>query len=259
MSRLREELAPAYLLPQQPGSVPERVADKAELTRLCAAADVPHPLTVIPDSATQAASAAWRLGLPVVAKWSYPGCCPPIRGCAARSWCAPPRRRATCTCAPPRPAANCCSRPSCRRARTATGSSTATPTAPGRSAAAACGRKLCAWPRGAGLTAVGEWTENPQVRTLAQRLTDELGYRGIFDLDFRRCGATGDYHLLDFNPRPGAQFRLFADGAGLDVVRAQHLDLTHRPLLGRDAAAGPGVRRGELRAAGRAASGPPRP
>ncbi|NEB10808.1 ATP-grasp domain-containing protein, partial [Streptomyces coelicoflavus] len=50
------------------------------------------------------------------------------------------------------------------------------------------------------------------------------------DLDFRRCGTTGRYHLLDFNPRPGAQFRLFADTAGLDVVRALHLDLTHRPL-----------------------------
>ncbi|MER6465033.1 ATP-grasp domain-containing protein [Streptomyces sp. NPDC001228] len=77
------------------------------------------------------------------------------------------------------------------------------------------GRKQRSWPRGAGLTAVGLW-----VQGLAERLTGELGYRGIFDLDFRRCGDTGRYHLLDFNPRPGAQFRLFTDGAGLDVVRA---------------------------------------
>ena len=60
VSRLRDELAPAYLLPQQPGAVPERVADKSELVALCATADVPHPLTVIPDSAAQAASEAWR-------------------------------------------------------------------------------------------------------------------------------------------------------------------------------------------------------
>jgi hypothetical protein len=100
----------------------------------------------------------------------------------------------------------------------------------GRVRAGGPGRKQQAWPRAAGLTAVGLWTPNPQVRALAERLTGELGFRGIFDLDFRRCGSTGRYHLLDFNPRPGAQFRLFADSAGLDVVRAQHLDLTHRPL-----------------------------
>ncbi len=80
------------------------------------------------------------------------------------------------------------------------------------------------------LTAVGRWTPNPQVQALAERITGELGYRGILDLDFRRCGTTGRYHLLDFNPRPGAQFRLFTDTAGLDVVRALHLDLTHRTL-----------------------------
>ncbi len=92
------------------------------------------------------------------------------------------------------------------------------------------GRKHLSWPRGAGLTAVGRWTPNSEVTALAERITGELGYRGILDLDFRRCGATGRYHLLDFNPRPGAQFRLFTDSAGLDVVRALHADLTGRPL-----------------------------
>lgn len=41
VGRLREELAPAYLLPQQPGALPERVADKAELAEVCAAAGCP--------------------------------------------------------------------------------------------------------------------------------------------------------------------------------------------------------------------------
>lgn len=34
--------------------------------------DVPHPSTLVPDSPAQAAGAAWRLGLSVVAKWSRP-------------------------------------------------------------------------------------------------------------------------------------------------------------------------------------------
>ncbi|MDI5904387.1 ATP-grasp domain-containing protein, partial [Streptomyces sp. 12257] len=46
VGRLREELAPSYLLPQQPPALPERVADKAELAAVCAAADIPHPETV---------------------------------------------------------------------------------------------------------------------------------------------------------------------------------------------------------------------
>ncbi|MFF1543985.1 ATP-grasp domain-containing protein [Streptomyces sp. NPDC058291] len=230
VGRLREDLAPAYLLPQQPGALPERVADKAELAGLCAAADVPHPLTVIPESPAQAASAAWRLGLPVVAKWSRPWLLPAGSGL-----------RSTAVVRSPQEARDLYLRTDEAGSRLLL--QAFLPPGPDRDwffhgyadrsgalAAGGPGRKLCAWPRGAGLTAVGEWTDNPQVGALAGRLTDTLGYRGILDLDFRRCGTTGDYHLLDFNPRPGAQFRLFADAGGLDVVRAQHLDLTHRRL-----------------------------
>ncbi|MCX4762263.1 ATP-grasp domain-containing protein [Streptomyces sp. NBC_01275] len=230
VSRLREELAPAYLLPQQPGAVPERVADKAELAGLCAAADVPHPLTVVPDSAAQAASDAWRLGMPVVAKWSRPWLLPTGTGL-----------RSTVVVRSAQQARELYLRTEEAGSRLLLQAFLPPGTdldwffhgyadRSGVVHGGGPGRKLCAWPRGAGLTAVGEWTENPQVRALAERLTGRVGYRGIFDLDFRRCATTGDYHLLDFNPRPGAQFRLFADAGGLDVVRAQHLDLTHRPL-----------------------------
>ncbi|MFG2458197.1 ATP-grasp domain-containing protein [Streptomyces sp. NPDC048523] len=230
VGRLREELAPAYLLPQQPGTLPERVADKAELAGVCAAAGVPHPETVIPESAEHAASAARGLGLPLIAKWSRPWLLPAGAGL-----------RSTVVVRSAQEA---------RELYLRTGEAGSRlllqaflPAGPDRDwffhgyadrSGAVCGGgpgvKSRAWPRGAGLTAVGRWAPNPQVQLLAERLAGELGYRGIFDLDFRRCGTTGRYHLLDFNPRPGAQFRLFTDTAGLDVVRALHLDLTHRPL-----------------------------
>jgi hypothetical protein len=57
-----------------------------------------------------------------------------------------------------------------------------------------------------------------------------VGYRGIFDIDWRYDRRTGLYNLLDFNPRVGAQFRIFEDDAGIDVVRAMHLSLSGRPL-----------------------------
>ncbi|MYR43793.1 ATP-grasp domain-containing protein [Streptomyces sp. SID5910] len=230
VARMRDALTPSYLLPALPGALAERVADKGELASVCAAADVPHPVTLVPDSAAEAADAVRRLGVPVVAKWSRPWLLPAGSGL-----------RSTLLVRSPEQAREL-------YRRTAEAGSPLLlqaylPPGPDRDwffhgyadgsgavRAGGPGRKQLAWPRGAGLTAVGRWTPNPEVRALAERVTGELGYRGIFDLDFRRCGTTGRYHLLDFNPRPGAQFRLFADSAGLDVVRALHLDLTGRPL-----------------------------
>ncbi|MEU5506323.1 carboxylate--amine ligase [Streptomyces fungicidicus] len=228
--RLRDDLSPSYLLPAMPATLFERVADKAELAAVCASADVPHPLTLVPDSPRGAAEDARRLGLPLVAKWSRPWLLPAGSGLRSTQ------------------VVHTAQQARALHARTAEAGSPLLLQAflpPGEDRdwffhgyadrsgtvrAGGPGRKQLSWPRGAGLTAVGHWTPNAEVRTLAERVTGGLGYRGVFDLDFRRCGSTGRYHLLDFNPRPGAQFRLFADSAGLDVVRALHLDLTGRPL-----------------------------
>ncbi|GHB22963.1 ATP-grasp domain-containing protein [Streptomyces viridiviolaceus] len=230
VARMRDALAPFYLLPAMPGALAERVADKAELAEVCASADVPHPVTLVPDSPERAAADVRRLGLPVVAKWSRPWLLPAGSGLRSTSLVRSAQqarelylrteeagsRLLLQAYLPPGPDRDWFFHGYADRS--------------GAVRAGGPGRKQLSWPRGAGLTAVGRWTPEPRVRELAERLTGELGYRGIFDLDFRRCGTTGRYHLLDFNPRPGAQFRLFADSAGLDVVRALHLDLTDRPL-----------------------------
>jgi D-aspartate ligase len=46
--------------------------------------------------------------------------------------------------------------------------------------------------------------------------------------------------VLDLNPRLGAQFRLFHDTAGIDVVLAQYLDLTGQAVPRGDQVAGRG-------------------
>lgn len=94
----------------------------------------------------------------------------------------------------------------------------------------AAGRKDLAWPRGAGLTARGTWLPDPEIESAARRVVEAAGFTGVVDLDFRFDPATGRYALLDFNPRLGAQFRLFTDPAGLDLPRAVHLDLSGRPV-----------------------------
>ncbi|GLZ07203.1 ATP-grasp domain-containing protein [Actinomadura sp. NBRC 104412] len=92
------------------------------------------------------------------------------------------------------------------------------------------GRKVRSWPVGAGETAFGRAERNPELEELTRALLQALGYRGPVSMDYRYDRRDGTYKLLDLNPRVGAIFRLFTDEAGVDVVRALHLDLTGRPV-----------------------------
>lgn len=91
------------------------------------------------------------------------------------------------------------------------------------------GQKLRSWPPHAGVTTHALMTRDVTVAELSIGLAARIGYQGIADLDWRLDTRDGRYRLLDFNPRVGAQFRLFEDAAGIDVVRALHLELTGRP------------------------------
>lgn len=92
------------------------------------------------------------------------------------------------------------------------------------------GRKLWSWPARAGATAYARTERNEQIECSVRELCRRIGYSGIFDTDWRYDRRTGTYRLLDFNPRVGAQFRMFEDDRGVDVVRAMHLDLSGRRL-----------------------------
>lgn len=92
------------------------------------------------------------------------------------------------------------------------------------------GRKVRCWPVRGGSTAAAFTAVNPDLERLTAAFCADVGYRGIFDIDWRRDLRTGQYYLLDFNPRVGAQFRMFENDAGIDVVRAMHLDLSGRPI-----------------------------
>jgi predicted ATP-grasp superfamily ATP-dependent carboligase len=95
------------------------------------------------------------------------------------------------------------------------------------------GVKLRSYPPYAGATTLGRGQDNELLRRRAEQLLHAVAYRGIVDLDLRLDLRDGQYKLLDFNPRVGAQFRLFEDAAGVDVVRALHLDLTGREVTRR--------------------------
>ncbi|MEU6900665.1 ATP-grasp domain-containing protein [Streptomyces virginiae] len=226
VSRVAPMLRDRFRIPHQPDNLPARVADKAELSRLCSRWDVPHPETVVPASGTEAAEAAWRLGLPVVAKWSRPWLLPSgadgLRSTTLVHTTAEARRLYERS-------AEAGSRLLLQRFLPA-GPDTdwffhGAFTRGGLPLLAGSGRKELSWPVRTGLTAVGRWLPDAAVEEAALRLAERLGYQGILDLDFRR-DERGVFRLVDFNPRPGAQFRLFTDAAGLDVVQAMYLDLT---------------------------------
>lgn len=92
------------------------------------------------------------------------------------------------------------------------------------------GVKVRSWPPHAGMTACAYVVDNPDLAEMAAQFIKRIGFSGIVDLDWRFDRRDGRYKLLDFNPRMGAQFRLFENEAGVDVVRAQHLHLTGRKV-----------------------------
>jgi D-aspartate ligase len=92
------------------------------------------------------------------------------------------------------------------------------------------GVKVRSWPPNAGMTVCGYVVPNAELATMTAEFCKRIGFHGIADLDWRYDRRDGRYKLLDFNPRAGAQFRLFTTEAGVDVVRAQHLDLTGQPI-----------------------------
>jgi predicted ATP-grasp superfamily ATP-dependent carboligase len=76
------------------------------------------------------------------------------------------------------------------------------------------------------MTTLGRSVTNDVLFHQAETLLKAISYAGIMDLDYRFDERDQQYKLLDFNPRIGAQFRLFVDDNGLDVARALYGDLT---------------------------------
>ena len=92
------------------------------------------------------------------------------------------------------------------------------------------GRKLRSYPSHLGSATFGRSVTNPALLRQAEALVKAIPYVGIMDVDYRFDKRDGQYKLLDFNPRVGAQFRLFEDSERIDVARALYRDLTGQPV-----------------------------
>ena len=222
------DLRPWFLFPDPPRELPRRLAGKYSLFEVCRELGIPSPATVVPDSLEMAREFASAAGYPLIAKLTTPW----TKGSGLRSTSVVTSNqeldRAYEACA--RSGAElmlqefipggkghdwffhgyCDVNSVCRPAFT--------------------GVKERSYPAAAGLTSLGRSVPNERLREEVISLLAKLEYRGLLDLDIRLDERTGNYNLLDFNPRLGAQFRVFRDTAGTDVALAAYLDLTNQPI-----------------------------
>ncbi|MET8970057.1 carboxylate--amine ligase [Streptomyces hydrogenans] len=231
-----EVLAECFLLPRVDPGLPRLLAGKASLHALCEELGVAAPRSRVPADRDELVDAGRELGFPVVLKnrdaWTRlrdpavggttavrderglldrfaPGVLPPllVQEYIPREWAEDWITHLYC----------------------GTG---------GEPRVAFTGLKLRSWPPHAGVTTRAVALANPALARLAEDLVRRIGYSGAADLDWRYDRRDERYKLVDFNPRTGAQFRLFENTDGVDVVRAMHLDLTGREVPPRPQAEG---------------------
>jgi predicted ATP-grasp superfamily ATP-dependent carboligase len=93
------------------------------------------------------------------------------------------------------------------------------------------GKKLRQYPAYTGMTSLGVCEKNEEVTENIKKFMKSINYRGILDLGYKLDSQSGNYYLLDPNPRLGATFRLFVDSIGMDVVRVLYLHMTDQPVI----------------------------
>jgi D-aspartate ligase len=225
------ELAGHFLFPRPPAGLPRTVASKRELYELCARLGVPCPKAVAPTSWAQVEAFLEDAVFPVVVKGAEPWLLPVGAGV-----------RSTTIVRSPDDLLDLFARVEGHQGTGLVFQEYIPPDAgedwffhgycddASHCVAGFTGRKLRSYPAHAGPTSLGSWEPNEELARQAQELFRAISYRGIMDLDYRLDRRDGRYKLLDFNPRVGAQFRLFEDDQGIDVVRAMHLDLTGRAV-----------------------------
>jgi D-aspartate ligase len=236
------QLRSSYLFPDQPAGLPRQVAGKFSLFELCRDLGVPAVAAVAVDSSADSRRAdsrsaarefAAQAGYPLIAKLTAPWEGGEPAGHAPLRSTTILRAQADLDDA----------LAATQRAGTGLMLQEFIPAGPGDDwffhgycdAASDCrpaftGVKERSYPAHAGLTSLGRSEPNPALRDQITGLLSKIGYRGLLDMDLRRDRRDGEYKLLDFNPRLGAQFRLFATTAGVDLAAAAYLDLTGQPI-----------------------------
>jgi D-aspartate ligase len=217
-----------FLFPDPPGDLPRRLAGKFSLYEACLELGVPCPRATMPSSLGTAQKFASAVGYPLIVKLTTP-------------WTMGSGLRSTSVVANREELDQIYRR--CEQSGAGLMLQEFIPGGQGHDwffhgycdANSVCqpaftGIKERSYPAAAGLTSLGRSVANEKLRDEITSLLARLEYRGLLDLDIRLDARDGQYNLLDFNPRLGAQFRVFRDTAGTDVALAAYLDLTGQTI-----------------------------
>ncbi|MGB7966517.1 MAG: hypothetical protein WCF64_10030 [Methylocella sp.] len=219
-------LARRFFLPRVPPWLPRQLANKASLHALCAKIGIPSARSVVPQSIDDVREFAQGTAFPVVVK-------------AADQWLLLHDRFSTKVIQTPRELFEFYGEINCAEySRTILQEYIAGDdwishgyyNTEKNIYVTFTGRKLLAFPAGAGSTALGVSLGNETLRCQCEKFLKAVAYSGITDTDWRKDERDGQYKILDCNPRVGQNFRMFENSAAIDVVRAQHLDLTGRSI-----------------------------
>ncbi|MER7579253.1 ATP-grasp domain-containing protein [Kitasatospora sp. NPDC097691] len=223
-----DELAPYFTLPPVAAGLPRRLADKGALHAICLEHGIPAPATVAPRDHDELLAAVRTCGYPMVLKNLQPFT-RLSRPVVSHSTIVRDEQELLAAC-PPNGRLSVLAQEYLAQERSEDWITHLCCGPGGEPLAVFTGRKLRSYPPTGGFTTRAVSLPNPELADLAAGLCRALGYSGIADLDWRLDLRDGKYKLLDFNPRTGAQFRLFETADGVDVVRALHLSLTGRPV-----------------------------
>lgn len=234
IDQIRSALREAYLLPAPAPGAMARVYDKTSLAALCVDAGLATPACTLPASLAEARAAAKDMRFPLLLKGVDPD--------RLEIHCGFRLRRIESM----DELEHCWTQlddggpPNVMLQEFIVGQSWALAGYVGRDGRlqfAATGRKLRQLPLEGGITAKAVCDENPVLVDLAQHIANASGYRGAMGLDLLHDPRDDRYHLVDFNPRLGANFAAFVDVDGNDAARAWYLDMIGQPLTERRASA----------------------
>lgn len=229
LAEQRDLLSPLLLTFDVPPDLPRRLSSKASLAAICDDAAVPYPASMASEDPTDLVSFAEDIGFPVIVKAPEPFArlhesntmrtqvvssraglqqlilqWPIGRPMLVQQFLDPDRVEFWYS------------------------AGLAGPDAP--SWHSFTGRKEVAYPTRTGVGTYSVAIRNPDLARLTADLCTHIGFHGPYDSDWAHDPMTGRTWLVDFNPRRGAQFRLFTTTTGLDILRAAHLSITGRPV-----------------------------
>ncbi len=215
-----------FIFPELDPSLPQTLASKKNLYQLCRDMNVPHPNAVFPNSISDVHEFLKEATMPVVVKidagWLNTTRAPSVRIVSSAEELIAIFRQTPTDLIPNLLVQEyiadgedwffhgyCNAQSDCLAAFT--------------------GRKLRSYPPDAGSTVLGKSVTNSALCVQTEALLKAIRYTGIMDIDFRFDRRDAQYKMLDFNPRIGAQFRLFEDRERNDVARVCYRDLTRQP------------------------------